>query len=260
LIAVENPPLPSELPGYYDEAYYSGGNELVYQNYLGTAGDRRESFRARLDDLNKFFKAPGSLIEIGAAYGLFLDVAREQGWQTQGVELSPISSAYAREHLGLNVITGDIKSVPGGQPYDLAVGWDVIEHLLDPMGTLARVSTLLRTRGLVALSTGNAACAGRWLYGSRWHLFAPPWHLYYFTKATLAKMLEKAGFQVVAVRHDGNPFYNRPLRTIREKILVKALCNRWTNGYVTYAASILRQGLAFTIYGRKVKDVEHGRS
>jgi SAM-dependent methyltransferase len=240
---------------WYDEAYYTGGDALVYQDYLASAASRRQGFRARLQELQRVCKTPGRLIEIGAAYGFFLDVAREQGWETFGVELSPVSSEYARSQLALNVATGDLSSVPVRGNYDLAVGWDVIEHLHDPIGTLHRLNQHLRFGAILALSTGNAACLGVPLYGLRWHLFAPPWHLYYFTPKSLGAMLSESGFRVLSVRYSGNPFYNHPAHSLRDRILVRSFCNSFTNGLVTRMACVLKQGLAFTVYACKVRGV-----
>jgi SAM-dependent methyltransferase len=255
LIAVANPPAPSDLAAYYDEGYYSGGNELVYKDYLGFAAARKIGFTARLHNLMRFFDAPGKLIEIGAAYGLFLGVAQEEGWKVLGVELSPVSSAYARERLGLDIITGDLDSVPARDSYDLAVGWDVIEHLSDPIGTLKQLNTHLRMGGIVALSTGNAACMGARLYGAKWHLFAPPWHLYFFTSQTLKMMLEKAGLHVISVTYGGNPFYNHPIQSIWDRVLIRGFCNRLADRFVQKAAYLLGQGLMFTVYASKVRDL-----
>lgn len=259
LIAVSNPPVSSSLSAWYDEAYYTGGNELVYQDYLGSADSRKEIFRTRLRDLRKFFVTPGKLIEIGAAYGLFLDVAREEGWKTLGVELSPVSSEYARQRLSLDVVTGDLASIHVNEPFDVAVGWDVIEHLSDPLGTLTRLNKLLRMDGLVVLSTGNAACVGVLLYGARWHMFAPPWHLYYFTPKTLRAMLEKAGMEVFLVTYRGNPLFNRPTHSMLERFRNKLFCNRWSDRFIRKIACYLGQGLVFTIYARKVRDLEDCR-
>src|SRR5579875_1374638 len=43
------------------------------------------------------------LLEIGCAYGLFLDAARKRGYDVTGVELSRAAAAHARERLGLTV-------------------------------------------------------------------------------------------------------------------------------------------------------------
>jgi 2-polyprenyl-3-methyl-5-hydroxy-6-metoxy-1,4-benzoquinol methylase len=252
LIAVTNPPSLEELVKYYDDAYYNGGDAHVYYNYLAGENARRKDFLCRLHDLARYVSKPGSLIEVGSAYGLFLDVARQQGWKARGVELSPTSSEYARCHLGLDVVTGDLSVVSMSEPYDAAVGWDVIEHLVNPMETLIRINTHLRMGGIIAFSTGNAACAGVFVYGRRWHLYAPPWHLFYFTPTTLTSMLEIAGFSVINITHQGNPFYNPSRTSLAHKLIQRCFCNSRIDHYVCRAATRLKQGLAFTVIAQKV--------
>jgi 2-polyprenyl-3-methyl-5-hydroxy-6-metoxy-1,4-benzoquinol methylase len=255
LMAVPDPPDSHELSAWYDEAYYTGGNELVYQDYLGEADARKANFRARIKGLRRFFVKPGRLIEVGAAYGLFMEVAKEEGWTPVGVELSPISSQYAREQLGLDVITADLETIPVQEHFDLAVGWDVVEHLPNPMRALKLLNRHLRMGGVVALSTGNAACIGVRLYGARWHLFGPPWHLYYFNLKTLRAMLSKAGFQILQITHEGNPFFNHPVHSGRDRILSALFCNRWSNYVIQRIVRHLGHALAFTAYARKVEEV-----
>ncbi len=57
----------------------------------------------------------GRLLEVGCATGSFLRVAREQGFDVRGIELSGPSVKVARERFGLEVTQGDFAS-PSSPP------------------------------------------------------------------------------------------------------------------------------------------------
>jgi hypothetical protein len=48
------------------------------------------------------------------------------------------------------------------------------------------------------LTTGDIGSAYARRRGAQWHLLAPPWHLYYFSRPTISALAEKAGLRVVA--------------------------------------------------------------
>jgi hypothetical protein len=56
---------------------------------------------------------------------------------------------------------------------------------------------------VLALSTGDAGSPVARLTGRRWHLLTPRHHNYFFTRSSLLRGLERAGFHPLAVRRFG---------------------------------------------------------
>jgi hypothetical protein len=73
----------------------------------------------------------------------------------------------------------------------------------------------LRPGGVLALSTGDAAPLAARLSGSRWHLLTPRHHNFFFTAATLSRLLGRSGFDVVTLDHRGSRY---PLRYLVHKL------------------------------------------
>ena len=93
--------------------------------------------------------------------------------------------------------------------------WDVIEHLVDPLGVLRLLHGMIKPGGFLGVATINHASL---MYGI-YHLmrrvapplarrFGPtlynPFHTYYFSKSSLNRMIENAGFCVI--EHRGYEF------------------------------------------------------
>lgn len=198
----------------YEGDYFKGDE---YLDYLADEPFLRRNFRKRLRHVQKWCPQ-GRLLEIGAAYGFFLDLARVH-YSVVGYELNAEAAAYARDEFGLEVRTSDfLAATPRevGGLLDATVLWDVIEHLERPDRFIAHIARLSRPGAILCLTTGDI---GSWLArrrGRSWRLIHPPSHLHYFNRETIAKLLNKFGFAVVDVRPVG---YARSLRQILYSII-----------------------------------------
>lgn len=148
------------------------------------------------------------VLDIGCSSGIFLDAARKAGMTPYGAELSPETSAFAREEFGLNVHHGNWRDAGyADKSFDVITLFDVIEHLPDPAGELAALHRLLKPGGLLLQSTPDIdGLFPRASYPlakalDYWPHPEPPHHLFQFSQATLTAMVEKAGFVVLGARH-----------------------------------------------------------
>src|SRR3972149_1581856 len=131
--------------------------------YFATELERRGSFRAALARLESLGpRGPrGRLLEIGSSVGLFLDEARQRGWDAFGIEPSRWAAESARAR-GLSVFNGTLEEfVPDGGLFDVIVSWDVWEHLEDPGAAMRRAYELLRPGGLFVFPTVHPRGPGR---------------------------------------------------------------------------------------------------
>lgn len=202
-----NPRPTPQTIGYYYPASYGP--------YLGTrvsANPRGGSrLRARLRSWLPTYSQcipdlrPGRMLEIGCASGAFMHDMAIKGWSVEGIEFSPEAADAARS-MGYPVIAGTLESVekPLG-PFDLIVGWMVIEHLHDPMSCLRRLHSWTVPGGWLALSVPNVDSADfRWFKDRNYAIHLPN-HLYHFSPKTLEQVLDRTGWRVVKVHHERTP-------------------------------------------------------
>ncbi len=186
---------------YADKSYFEREESATgYQNYLADRDLHLAFFRRQLDDLERL-TPKGTLLDVGCAGGFLVQEAVRRGWSAEGVELSPFASEYAREKLGLKVVTGSLRAAGFPDETFRAVFMDdVIEHFEDPLVEAIEVARILEPGGWFFLHTPNAASPWRHLMGRRWVHLKPDEHLFYFDPASITKLLKKAGFEVVSVR------------------------------------------------------------
>lgn len=168
--------------------------------YLANIPSRMDTFRYNLTAIRRFLPKTGSLLDMGSYCGVFLKVAKNQGYDVKGVEPSRWAAHYANEQMGVPTVRGtlaDVESPANG--FDVITSWDVLEHLSHPLDEMKKVHQKLKAGGLFVFSTLNIDSWPTRLLGERW-----PWwmdmHLYYYDKAITQQMVEMAGFKLVNAR------------------------------------------------------------
>jgi 2-polyprenyl-3-methyl-5-hydroxy-6-metoxy-1,4-benzoquinol methylase len=194
-----------------------------YQSHrLNTERNRYRTWESRRDArLARLVGPPTSsgarLLDVGCATGTFLVRARAQGWQVRGIEPGEHMVAFARSTHGLDVELGGAEAAAGrfdSGSFDIITLWDVVEHLQHPLRVMRHLFDLLKPGGTLYLATPNE---DGWLPRAHWHLLRPvlgiwphpepPRHLYQFSRKTIERLFESAGFEAVRVRHDEIPLW-----------------------------------------------------
>jgi SAM-dependent methyltransferase len=206
-----------ELFTIYNEQFFTGAE---FVNYAGDERFVRMNARLRFKELRKFLDPlkQQKLLEVGSAYGFFLDEVKNHFASVQGIDITGAGVSYAREKLGLNVVQADFLSQNyGDQRFDVVCMWDTIEHLSRPQDYLERIARYTEPGALLAITTADVESLNARLRGRHWRMIHPPTHLHYFSHGTIKRLLDQHGFDVVYNHYCG--FY-RSLGNIAYNILV----------------------------------------
>jgi len=197
----------------YSDEYFSGDE---YVDYLRDRPTFEKQFRARLHEMKRF-QPSGNLLEIGCAYGFFLAVA-QLDYRAYGFDIAEGPVTYARGELGVDARCEDFLDVPlEPDSVDVVAMWDTIEHLPRPDLTIGKVGRVLKPGGFLFLTTGDIGSLIARVKREKWRLFHPPTHLHYFSRSTIARLLETAGLRVVKTRYVG---VRRSVRQVAYSLLV----------------------------------------
>jgi 2-polyprenyl-3-methyl-5-hydroxy-6-metoxy-1,4-benzoquinol methylase len=176
--------------------HYNSGQSSRIQYYLDVECADRRTFAGVLDQAARLAPPPGRLLDIGPNIGTCLVLARERGWEAQGIEINAEAAEYCRRERGLDVRSGILdEKTYARNTFDVVLMGDVIEHLPDPRATMRLVQGILKPGGVVLISTPNiAGWAGRMLQ------IKPEEHIYYFAPATMEALLRQVSLEVVTIR------------------------------------------------------------
>jgi len=189
-----------DLQDLYGAGYFSGDE---YWDYLGDKKIIQKNLSRWLKEIKKYSPS-GSLVEIGCAYGFFLELAR-YSFDAVGYDLCAEAITYANNVPGNKAKHGDFltDTALGTESVDNVVMWDVIEHLPNPSEFIKRSSTILKPAGHIFITTGDIDA---WLpkkQGPNWRMIHPPTHLQYFSSKTLQLLLESHGFEICNITYPG---------------------------------------------------------
>lgn len=165
--------------------------------YVSQAKGRILSFQQCLKSVEQFVQK-GVVLDVGAAAGFFLKVAKDKGWKTYGIEPSKYLSDFGNREYGVGITCGTVETVPTlPEPMDVVTLWDVLEHTFDPKDVLKRCNRYLKEGGYVVVNYPNI---GNWMarLAGKNYWFILSVHLYYFVPKTIQKLLHEAGFEVVS--------------------------------------------------------------
>lgn len=103
---------------------------------------------------------PPALMDIGCAYGPFLEAARDAGCTSYGIDVSPDAVKYTAENLGIPTAVVSFQEFDTAEifqrdSYDIITMWYVIEHMKDLKKTVTKIHSLLKPGGVFAFSTPN---------------------------------------------------------------------------------------------------------
>ena len=167
--------------------------EMGDADYLAEERGRRATSNWILDLVERR-RSPGRMLEVGCGHGLLLDEARRRGWEVTGLELSERSAAWARDNYGLEVLEQPLESLDPREDgsWDAVLMIDVLEHLEDPAGALARCRALLAPDGVICVVTPDPSSPTAWAAGARWWGYLPA-HTYLIPRRTLRELLVAEG-------------------------------------------------------------------
>lgn len=157
----------------------------------------------------------GRALDIGCGDGAVLNRLSLVGYEPHGIDLDEKSIAVARDKFGLaNVAVSTLGAYEAtcgasGDRFDLVTFFEVLEHQDAPLAFLAQVRRLCRPGARIAGSVPNRE---RFLAGFDRKLGdgdLPPHHFLWFSRASLVRMLERAGFENVEVMPTGALPYTR---------------------------------------------------
>jgi 2-polyprenyl-3-methyl-5-hydroxy-6-metoxy-1,4-benzoquinol methylase len=144
------------------------------------------------------FVRTGRFLDVGCGNGFMVGHMAVAGFEAHGFDLSEEAVAMAREQGRTTVVRGTLYDTPFPDGhFDAILLMSILEHEHRPSRALGRVKDLLRPGGHAFIKVPNYACWNRAVLKDTWSGWFFPQHLYYFTPKTLARVVEKAGLEVV---------------------------------------------------------------
>jgi 2-polyprenyl-3-methyl-5-hydroxy-6-metoxy-1,4-benzoquinol methylase len=188
------------LQELYAENYFKGEE---YADYLADKDILQLNFKKRIRKIAAQLPQTATTIEIGCAYGFFLETLHAKFPQIKytGYDISTAAISYANQHFGAHFSAENFLDAQLEANHDAIFMWDVIEHLSDPAAFLKKANSVCKPGAMLYLTTGDFSALLAKLQGKKWRMIHPPTHLHYFTKKSIKKLLLANGFEPVFIKY-----------------------------------------------------------
>ena len=194
----------------YGKEYFSSEYRAQYgRTYLEDFDSIKQASRARIELLLRIgAKAKGgALVDVGCAFGPFLDAAREAGLPCFGLDVSAQAIGYVKKKLRIPAVRAAFEEAAQASfPHQISCVtlWYVLEHFRDTARALRKAAALLPRGGLFAFSTPNGRGISARKGIGRFLEKSPPDHFTIFSPRGLRALLAVYGFQLRVVRVTGH--------------------------------------------------------
>lgn len=183
----------------YESSYKTESEKNIYLK------SKIKLFNYGLEVLNSYFPRKGNLLDIGAAYGNFMELALKAGWQVEGVELSDKMVQKVRRK-GLTVYDKPIEDLDlESDSYEAITAYEVLSQMKTPKKAMVEVYKILKPQGIFLIrefnSTFHIKLLGLWnmkLF-SFFNLQPGVTHNFNFNKQSLLVLLRNAGFRGIKI-------------------------------------------------------------
>ncbi len=203
---------------HYSESYFFDQYQAQYgKTYLEDFSTIRAMGKKRLQRLLKALDASikfpdgGSrkLLDIGCAFGPFLDAAREARWDVYGTDISEEAVRYVNGTLRIPAVVSafpapDTNGTLDAQRFTAVTLWYVIEHFEDLEPVFARIRGLLVPGGILAFSTPSVSGVSGRFNRDSFYRNSPNDHFTLWDPRKARKQLERCGFTVIRMVSTGH--------------------------------------------------------
>jgi 2-polyprenyl-3-methyl-5-hydroxy-6-metoxy-1,4-benzoquinol methylase len=149
----------------------------------------------------------GAVVDVGCAFGPFLDTLKAAGIPGYGIDVFPEAVSYVKNKLQIPALCAAFEDVNRKSlPRQIAAitMWYVIEHFTDTQLMLRKAAAILPAGGVFAFSTPNGTGISARVSRSRFLENSPSDHFTVFSPRRLRRLLDGYGFELKRVRVTGH--------------------------------------------------------
>ncbi len=197
----------NEISVVYSDKYFT----VEQKDYFFSNDElKKKIFKKRLRLVEKYSKQKAQILDIGSAVGVFLEVAKQNGWDETGIEISKLASENAIKR-GLNVINSNFDILSDlNKKFEVVTLWDVVDHAEKPLKLLQNVMKVTKKDSYIFVETTVIDSLlyniSEWIFKLSLKTIKSPFlkgypvhHSNYYSQKTMVADIEKAGFEPVAV-------------------------------------------------------------
>jgi 2-polyprenyl-3-methyl-5-hydroxy-6-metoxy-1,4-benzoquinol methylase len=154
------------------------------------------ALKNKLNLINGEQSQKGRILDIGAGTGDFLLTAKNNGWETVGVEPSERAKNIAIQK-GISFVN-EISDLQNNS-FDVITMWHVLEHVPNLELQIQELKRLLKPTGTLIVAVPNFKSYDAQHYKTFWAAYDVPIHFWHFSKKAIQSLFEKVDMKLEKV-------------------------------------------------------------
>ncbi len=238
---------------YSRDYFFQEYKQQYGKTYLEDGEQIRALARKRIERIAKLKPPARTLLDIGCAYGFFLQEAAESGFHVEGLDISSEAVDYVTSSLGFparhyDIQKGDLVGACNSRTFGVVSMYYVLEHCVDVLGILRSVRSILMPGGILALALPNGSGISARTNLRMFLENSPVDHYGIFSHSPISSIFCLAGFRPCYARSTGHHTERFPgaLSHLGKPLL----------SWISRRASL---GDTFEVYFRRIEDGKGGR-
>lgn len=188
-------PASNEIGKYYKSENYISHTEtskgLVNWLYLQVRKYTLSGKRKLIEKITGVKR--GTMLDIGAGTGAFVNYMQSNGWRAEGLEPDDAAIRRAAAVYGLQLkSSSELFNLDTGK-YDAITMWHVLEHVHDLHGYIEQLKRIIKPGGRIFIAVPNYTCYDAGHYNAAWAAYDVPRHLYHFSPASMNTLMQEHG-------------------------------------------------------------------
>ena len=177
------------------EVHYTNNHELQGEAVANDLEFYSKLYSKGLNLISKSFPNPGEILDVGCSTGVFLDIAKNNGWKTFGLELNKKEAeiAASKNHIIKEEI---IDSVIFDTKFSAITLWDVFEHIKNGLLFLTEAKKLLRDGGIIFIQSPSRDALAAKIMQSACNMFDGLEHVNLYGLESLTTLAKSAGYKI----------------------------------------------------------------
>lgn len=185
------------------EQYYSSNHAIQSEIVASDVPFYRALYERGLGSIAKFLRQKGkevsnaaAILDIGCSAGGFLNIAKERGWSTFGLELNKVEREVCMRS-GHQVQGCTLEASNFGRKFLAITLWDVFEHIKDGLSLLQSAEKILEPGGVIFIQSPSADSIAARILQEKCNMFDGLEHVNIYGRKQLALLAKRIGFELL---------------------------------------------------------------
>jgi 2-polyprenyl-3-methyl-5-hydroxy-6-metoxy-1,4-benzoquinol methylase len=179
--------------------YYKNNTDIQSEAHIRSKKFYKDIYQDGIKFIQKKIKLnKKKILDIGCSSGLFLDIVKQYGAYTYGIELN--SSEYKIAKKKHKIFNTTIDKIDIEEKFDLITLWDVFEHIPEPYSFIKNIRKKLKKNGIIFFQIPNSNSLAAKILRKECNVFDPIEHVNLYNINSFKILAKKLRIKILNIK------------------------------------------------------------